>query len=59
MHPEGNMSLGKRYCGWENIRIDIKETVGGCGLDSSGLAQGHMASFCEHGNEPAGSITRR
>lgn len=28
VHPEGNRSLGKRSCRWENdIKIDIKETV--------------------------------
>jgi hypothetical protein len=27
-----------------------------CGLDASGSRQGSMASSCEHGNEPPGSI---
>jgi hypothetical protein len=28
-----------------------------CGLDESGSRQGLKAGFCEHGNEPTGSIT--
>jgi hypothetical protein len=33
--------------------------VGSCGLDASGSGQGPVAGFCEHGNEPAGSIKVR
>jgi len=33
--------------------------VGGCGLDSSGSGQGQVASCCEHGNEPSGTIKGR
>jgi hypothetical protein len=27
-----------------------------CGLDASDAGQGPAAGFCEHGNEPSGSI---
>jgi hypothetical protein len=27
-----------------------------CGLDASGSGQVPVAGFCEHGNEPSGSI---
>jgi hypothetical protein len=30
--------------------------VGGCGLDSSGSAQGPVTGTCEYGNESLGSI---
>ena len=30
--------------------------MGGHGLDRSDLGQGHVASCCECGNEPSGSI---
>jgi hypothetical protein len=33
-----------------------RSRVGPCGLDSSGSGKGHMASSCEHDNEPSGSI---
>jgi hypothetical protein len=36
--------------------MDLKNRIGGCGLDSSGLEWGSPAGFCEHGNDPSGSI---
>jgi hypothetical protein len=30
--------------------------VGGCGLDSSGSGYRLVLGFCEHGNEPSGSV---
>jgi hypothetical protein len=30
--------------------------MGKCRLDSSGSGSGLMANFCEHDNEPSGSI---
>jgi hypothetical protein len=30
--------------------------VESCPLDSSGSGQGPVAGYCEHGNEPSGSI---
>jgi hypothetical protein len=34
--------------------MDLKGV--GCGFDSSGSGWGSVASSCEHGNEPSGSI---
>jgi hypothetical protein len=31
-------------------------SLGGRGLDSSGSGQGPVAGYCEHDNEPSGSI---
>jgi hypothetical protein len=54
-NPEGERLLGRPRCGWnDNIKMDLKETVRRCGLDA--LVLGPMASSCEHGNEPSGSI---
>jgi hypothetical protein len=34
---EGKRPLGRPSCRWEdNIRIDVREIRGGCGLDASG-----------------------
>jgi hypothetical protein len=30
--------------------------MGDCGLDAPGSGQGEVAGFCEHGNEPSGSM---
>jgi len=37
-----------------NIKMDLKEIC--CGLDSPGSQYVPVASTCEHGNEPPGSI---
>jgi hypothetical protein len=35
--PEGRRPLGRPRCRWEgNIKMDLRETVWGCGLDSLG-----------------------
>jgi hypothetical protein len=39
-----------------NIRMDLRETVVGCGVDSSGSGQGPVTVSCEYGNETSGSI---
>jgi hypothetical protein len=57
---EGKRSHGKLRHRWEdNIKIDFWEMVGGRGLDSSGSGCRSVADFCEHSNEPLGSIKRR
>jgi hypothetical protein len=33
----------------------VRNSVAGCGLDSSGLGYGQVAGFCEHGDEHSGS----
>jgi hypothetical protein len=47
--PEGKRTLGRSMRRWEdNIR-----------LDAPGSRQGLVAGFCEHGNEPSGSMKVR
>jgi hypothetical protein len=55
--PEGKRPLERPRHRWEdNIRIDLQE-VGCWGMDWIGLAQDRqVASTCECGNEPSGSI---
>jgi hypothetical protein len=36
--------------------MDHKDSMGGCGLDSSGSGKGPATSSCEHSNELADSI---
>jgi hypothetical protein len=56
---EGKRPLGRHGRRWEdNIRMDLRETVGRCGLDSIASGQGPVADPCEHGNEISGSIKR-
>ena len=31
--PEGNKPLGRPNCGWEDIRMDLRNKMGGRGLD--------------------------
>jgi hypothetical protein len=40
----------------DNIKMDLKETVSGCGMDCSGAGQGPVASTCEHGYELSSPI---
>jgi hypothetical protein len=55
---EGKRPLGRPRCRWEDdIRMDLQE-VGCGGIDWIELAQDRdrVASTCECGNEPSGSI---
>jgi len=56
--PEGTRALGRLRLTWEdNIKMDLQEV--GCGgyvLDQAGSGWGYLASTCECGDEPAGSI---
>jgi hypothetical protein len=59
--PMDHMKIRKEYLEdmSVNSRIILKWTLnrmGGRGLDSSGSGQGQLVGFCEHGNEPSGSI---
>jgi hypothetical protein len=46
----------KTRCKWEDgIRMDLRETGWGCGLDSTGSRLGPVVSCCERGDEPSGS----
>jgi len=54
---EGKTPLGRPRCKWEdNIKMDLQEA--GCGVwtGSSWVGYGQVASTCECGNEPSGSI---
>ena len=52
-----NRTFGRPRGRWKNnIKMVLKEKDGRHGLNSSGLAQEQVASSCEHGNEPSGSI---
>jgi hypothetical protein len=57
---EGRRPLGRPRRRWEdNIKMDLREVGlggGGHGLDQSGLGWGQVASSCECGYEPSGSI---
>jgi hypothetical protein len=54
--PEGRRPLGRPRRRWEDgIRMALRETGLGCGLDSTGSGQGPVAGCCECGNEPSGS----
>jgi hypothetical protein len=49
--------LGRPRCRWEdNIRTNLKNRMGSCGLDSPGLGHGQLAGSCGHGNEHSDSI---
>jgi hypothetical protein len=60
--PEGKRPLGRPRHRWEdNIKMDlrIQQNKDGWGeLDSAGSGQGTVADFCEHRNEPSGSIKK-
>jgi hypothetical protein len=51
---EQRRPLGKLRRIWDdNIRMDLKETVGKRGLDASGSGQAEVAGACEHDNKPS------
>jgi hypothetical protein len=58
--PESKRPLGRRRRRWEdNIKLDLRET----GIDGANwiqLAQDRVQwrAFCEHGDEPSGSIKK-
>jgi hypothetical protein len=55
--PEGRRPLGRPTHRWvDNIKMDLADRMGWCGLDQSGSGQGQVESSCECGNEPLGSI---
>jgi hypothetical protein len=57
--PEGKGPLGRPRHRWEgNIKLNLRE-IGINGLNWILLAQdGPVAGFCEHGDEPSGSIKK-
>jgi hypothetical protein len=55
--PEGRRPLGRPRRRWEdNIKMGLREVAGEHGLDQSGSGEGQVASSCECGYEPSGSI---
>jgi hypothetical protein len=58
--PEGKRLLGRPRRLWEdNIKVDLREIGIEWGeLDSAGSGERPVAGFCEHGNEPPGSIKK-
>jgi hypothetical protein len=55
--PVWKIPLGRTRRRWKNVALELREIGRGrCGLDSSGPGLVPVVSFCENGNEPAGSI---
>jgi hypothetical protein len=53
--PEGKRPLGRPRRRWEdNIKMNLRKI----GIDSAGSGYDPLAGFCEHGNEPSGSIKK-
>jgi hypothetical protein len=54
------MFMGRPKCRWEdNIKMDLREVgINGGELDLADSVWNPVASFCEHGNEPLGSIKK-
>jgi hypothetical protein len=53
--PVENTPLGILRCRWvDNIKLNVGERMGWCGLDWSRL--GPVEGSCEWGNEPSSSI---
>jgi hypothetical protein len=57
--PKGKRPLGRRKHRWEdNIKMDLRE-IGIDGARWIWLAEdGPVVGFCEHGNEPSGSVKK-
>jgi hypothetical protein len=57
---EGKKPLGRPRRRWKNnIRMDVREKVGKCGLDSSEGYVAEVEGCCEHVYELSGSIKSR
>jgi hypothetical protein len=58
--PEGKRLLGTPRRRWEdNIKRDLRGERDRWGeLDSAGSGYGPVSGFCEHGDEPSGSIKK-
>jgi hypothetical protein len=56
--PEGKSPLERPRRRWEdNIKMELKTNrMAWCALDSSDSDYGLVEGFCEHGNEPLGSL---
>jgi hypothetical protein len=56
---EEKRPLGRPRCRCEDIKMDLKNRMGMCGLDSSDSHQEPVVSCCIHGTEPSDSIKFR
>jgi hypothetical protein len=56
--PERKRPVGRPRCK-DNIKMDLTgRGIDGGELDSAALGQGPVAGFCEHCDEPSGSIKK-
>jgi hypothetical protein len=54
--PEGKSPFERPRRRWEDgIRMDLRDWLRGCGLNSTVSGQGPVACCCECGDEPSGS----
>jgi hypothetical protein len=58
--PEGKRPLGRPRSRWEdNIKMNLREIrIDGANWIQLAQDKGPVAGFCEHGNEPSGSIRK-
>jgi hypothetical protein len=55
--PERKRPLGISRHRWvDNIKTDLRDRIGWCGLARSGSGYGPLDDSCEHGDEPSISI---
>jgi hypothetical protein len=55
--PKGKILLERPIGRWaDNIKIDLKEIICRCGVDSTGTGQNIVVGFCEHDNESSGFV---
>jgi hypothetical protein len=60
LKTEGKKPLGRpKFRRERDIKTDLKNRVGGCGLDYFFLGLEPVAGSCEHGNESCSSVIRR
>jgi hypothetical protein len=56
--PEGKRPLGRPRSTLDGgLRMDLRESGWGCGLNSTGSRYGPVASCCGCGDEPSGSCS--
>jgi hypothetical protein len=56
-NPEGKKPLGRPRRRWDdNIKLDLKNRMGRCGMDSFASGYEEVVGSCEHGDERPGSV---
>jgi hypothetical protein len=49
--------MGRLRRGWEgNIKMDLRDMIGGMDWADLALGRGSVEGYCGHGNKPSGSI---